>query len=53
MDYNFVESNTQFGIEWYDGDGELIGTDWYESEEERLNAVDVWYAQEEDVTNEQ
>ena len=53
MDYNFIESNTQFGIEWYDGDGDLIGTDWYATEEERLEAVDNWYAQTQDPNLEQ
>jgi hypothetical protein len=53
MDYNFVESNTQFGIEWYDDDGESIGTDWYDSDEERNEAVDHWYANTQDTTPEQ
>ena len=53
MNYNFVETKNQFGIIWFSDEGEEIGTDWYDSEEDRLSAVDLWYAQEEDVTNEQ
>ena len=53
MDYNFVETLFQFGIEWYDGDGDLIGTEWYATEEERLEAIDLWYASTQDTTPEQ
>ena len=53
MDYNFIEANKQFGVEWYDDAGELIGTDWHESEEARLEAVDVWYAETQDPNLEQ
>jgi hypothetical protein len=53
MDYNFVETKTQFGIEWYDDKGELIGTDWYDTEEERNEAVDHWYAEQDEFNPEQ
>jgi hypothetical protein len=53
MDYNFIDADEKFGIEWFDDDGELIGTDWYDTEEERNEAVDHWYANEEDTTPEQ
>ena len=61
MDYNFIDAEDAtienegmlFGIEWFSEDGDLIGTDWYDTEEERLQAVDVWYADTQDTTPEQ
>ena len=53
MDYNFVEAHGKYGVAWYDEDGEEIGTDWYETEEERLEAVDVWYAEQDEFNPEQ
>jgi len=57
MDYNFVERkncmDACFGITWYDDDGEEIGTDWYNNEEERQEAIDRWYADIDNFTPEQ
>lgn len=61
MDYNFIERKSafsdmglnEFGIEWYDDEGELIGTDWYATEDERNEAVDHWYADQDEFTPEQ
>lgn len=56
MDYSFVEAqdtHLKFGIIWFSDEGDEIGTDWYDSEEERLNAIDVWYAETQDPNLEQ
>jgi hypothetical protein len=46
--YEFIEANRQFGIEWFNNDGEYFSTVWYDTEEERLEAVDVWYANQDE-----
>ena len=61
MDYNFIEAQDAtienegmlFGIEWFNEDGDLIGTDWYATEDERNEAVDHWFADQDEYNPEQ
>jgi hypothetical protein len=36
----------EFGINWLDEDGEVLDCEWFKSESDRQEALDRWYAQE-------
>ena len=51
MDYELISAfddnnGYKYGIEWLDKDKILLATEWFKTEEERLEAIDRWYAEE-------
>ena len=39
----------EFGINWLDEDGNVLDCEWFQTEEDRQEALDRWYAQEQDL----
>ena len=55
MDYELfknVEDGT-FGVNWLTDDGIVINTDFFKTAEEREEAIDRWYANNDKFTPEQ
>jgi len=50
----FNDVQLPFGVAWFDNDGEYLGEEYFATEELRQEAIDRWYANEEDIfTHEQ
>lgn len=56
MDYELYEvknSAFPFCLVWLDDDGEQLGEEKFQTEEERQEAIDRWYADNDNFTPEQ
>jgi hypothetical protein len=56
MDYELYEDKNSvfpFCIVWLDDDGEQLGEEKFQTEEERQEAIDRWYADNDNFTPEQ
>jgi len=62
MDYELVDANECFddnndgltyGINWLDEDGNVMDCEWFATEGERQEAIDKWYADNDEFTPEQ